>query len=326
MRNGGDQLAMLATPHTPQKEASAQPWLDFDGLNFDPWRVTTVMHRVHEHPLFAVKNLVALGARLEDKCQVRTHADAATAGTSFNDAPRLHPNRKSAVDTLSDIQNAGAWMSLLNIQTDQQYRSLVDTVLDDVKPRVDRSDPGMWYRAGWIFVTSPRAITPFHMDKEHNFILQIMGRKRLYVWQPDDTVAVSEAARDLFHHTHDRALIKWRDELKERALVFDLEPGIGAYMPSTAPHLVENGDGASITASFTYYTNSTRRNSLLHAANNRLRSIGLNPPPVGSRPLRDALVFRAVSAALRAKSVVRQPARLGQQGAPAGRYATHRFS
>lgn len=317
--------AVVSRPHGETHESA--PWLEFNISEFSPWRVMAIRHRVHEHPLLTIKNLVALGARLEDHCQVRTHSKAATAGTSFNDAPRLHPNRKSAVDTLSDVEHADAWMSLLNIQTDQEYRSLVDTVLDEVKPKVEHADPGMSYRAGWLFVTSPHAVTPFHMDKEHNFILQIMGRKRLYVWPPDDTIAVSEAARDLFHHRHDRSLIKWRDELRERALVFDLEPGMGAYMPSTSPHLVENGDGASITASFTYYTNATRRKSLLHALNNRLRSIGLDPPPVGSGSLRDSILFSSVNAVLGARSLVRRSIGQGHQvKSTTTRYAMHRFS
>ena len=55
----------------------------------------------------------------------------------------------------------------------------------------------MLYRAGWIFVTSPHTITPFHMDKEHNFILQIKGNKRLYVWEPDDVETLQRMVRRL---------------------------------------------------------------------------------------------------------------------------------
>jgi len=147
----------------------------------------------------------------------------------------------------------------------------------------------MLYRAGWIFVTSPRTITPFHMDKEHNFILQIQGKKRLYVWEPDDIEVLSEEARDLFHATHSRDLVAWREESRKRAHVFELKPGMGAYMPSTSPHLVENLDGPSITASFTYYTNATRRNARLHTLHQRMRGWGMTPSPVGARPALDAV-------------------------------------
>jgi hypothetical protein len=263
--------------------------VDADWGTFDPWRVRPVKHRLCDHRLLKISSLIELGRRLEALGRIRTHSSEAYAGTAFNHAPMLYPNGRSATDTLADVANAKAWTSLLNVQTDEVYRGLVDEVLDDVKPQIDQVDAGMLYRAGWIFVTSPNTITPFHMDKEHNFILQIQGKKRLYVWEPDDLHTLSEAARDLFHTNHSRDLVVWREELRERAHVFDLEPGMGAYMPSTSPHLVENGDGPSITASFTYYTDETRRRARLHTFHQRLRGWGMSPPRVGTRPVRDAI-------------------------------------
>src|SRR5215813_3710147 len=77
--------------------------------------------------------------------------------------------------------------------------SLIDHPLLQIRPIVERRDPGMCYRAGWIFVSSPNAVTPFHMDHEHNFIMQIRGTKRLYTWEPFDRETVSERGQELFH-------------------------------------------------------------------------------------------------------------------------------
>src|SRR4029434_6464150 len=148
-------------------------------------------------------------------------SSGAEAGTPFNTAPRLHPNRKSAAETLQQIRDAKAWMSLLNVQTDPTYRKLVDEVLDELKVHVDPVDAGMCCRGGWIFVTSPNTVTPFHFDKEHNFIMQVRGHKRLYVWDHRDTVAASEEARERFHSRHERDLLVWTDELRARARVFN---------------------------------------------------------------------------------------------------------
>lgn len=266
--------------------------IDIDWATFNPWKVQSVRHRVSDHPLLQIDSLVQLSSRLAKYGRIRTHSNDAYAGTAFNHAPMLYPNQKSPEETLANIASAKAWMSLLNVQTDDIYRGLVDEVLDDLKPGIDRVDPGMTYRGGWIFVTSPNTVTPFHMDKEHNFILQVKGHKRLYVWEPHDVVAVSEHARDLFHANHSRDLVAWREELRSRAHVFDLEPGMGAYMPSTAPHLVENGDGASVTVSFTYYTEATRRDARLHALHQRMRGWGMSPTPVGAHPVLDTLADR----------------------------------
>ena len=138
-------------------------------------------------------------------------------------------------------------MALHNVQNDPLYRTLVDEVLDYVQPRVDKKDPGMHDRAGWIFITSPNAVTPYHMDHEHNFILQVRGKKTLHVWEPLDREVVTERSLELFHAKHSRELVQYREEFQRRARVFDLEPGMGGYMPTTSPHWVKNGDGVSIT-------------------------------------------------------------------------------
>lgn len=267
--------------------------LDVDWDAFDPWKIQPVRHRLEGHSALQLPSLIELGKRLEARGRVRSHSHDATAGTGFNDAPQLHPNAKGVAATLADIDNAAAWMSLLNVQSDPQYRDVVDEVLDSIRPRVEAVDPAMCYRAGWIFITSPGAVTPFHMDKEHNFILQLRGSKRLYVWDHHDTSVVTEHARDRFHRTHSRELMQWREEYRARARVFDLTPGMGAYMPSTSPHMVENGDGPSITMSFTYYTHATRRRALLHRTHDMMRGLGWAPPAVGRFPWFDGLTVAA---------------------------------
>lgn len=277
-----------------------------DPATFDPWKLQAVTHHLADHPLLQIDALVELGKRQQARRLVRTHSADATAGSSFADAPSLHPNRKSAEETLAGIADAKAWMSLLNVQADPVYRKLVDEVLDDVRPLVEARDPGLSYRAGWIFVSSPGAVTPFHIDHEHNVILQIRGKKRLYTWDPFDREAVSERAQELFHDRHSREQVLWRDELKKRARVFDLVPGLGGYMPSTSPHLVENGDEPSITVSFTYYTDSTRRRELLYRGNARLRRLGLSPRPVGASMVRDQVAATVLGGVATGLGVVRR--------------------
>lgn len=281
------------------------PLIEVDWDQFDPWRITAVRHRLAEHPLLQVESLVELGKRLEQRGNVRSHSNEAAAGTPFNDAPKMHPNQRSAEETLRHVAEAKAFTSLLNVQSDPTYRALIDEVLDALKPGIDERDPGMGFRAGWIFVTSPNTVTPFHIDKEHNFLVQIAGPKTVYVWDHRDTQVVSERARDRFHAMHERDLIVWRDEFKARGRKFELTPGDGAYMPSTSPHLVVTHDQPSITMSFTYYTNSTRRDSLLHRTHERLRGLGFEPPPVGRSAAFDGVTHVGARALMHAKEALR---------------------
>jgi len=274
--------------------------------SFDPWQIQTLTHALADHPLLQLDALVELGKRQQARKLVRTHSGQASAGTSFADAPNLHPNVRSAADTLAGIASANAWMSLLNVQADPIYRQLVDDLLDEVRPVVDAHDPGMGYRAGWIFVSSPGAVTPFHIDHEHNFIMQIRGTKRLYVWDHRDRVAVPERGQELFHDQHSREGVVWSEALRPRARVLELAPGLGGYMPSTTPHLVENGDRPSITISFTYYTDATRQRELLYRGNARLRRLGLRPRPVGESPRADAVKHAVLSGYATARGAIRR--------------------
>lgn len=273
---------------------------------FEPWKIAALTHDLASHPLLQLDALIELGKRQQARKLVRTHSAAATAATSFADAPTLHPTGKTAAETLSDLANANAWMSLLNVQADPTYRAFIDEILDELRPAIDQVDPGMCYRAGWIFVTSPNAVTPFHIDHEHNFILQIRGPKRLYVWPHDDRAVVSERALEKFHDAHSRELVTWDDGFRARARVFDLVPGMGGYMPSTTGHMVENGPEPSITISFTYYTDSTRANELLYRGNARLRRLGLRPQPIGASPTRDRIKHAVLATAFGAQSAVKR--------------------
>lgn len=281
------------------------PGITFDKSSFEPMRIMAVRHELMEHPLLTLPNLVELAKRLEPRGLVRRHSGAAQPNTDFKTAPDLLPTRLAALDTIKNIEQADAWMALHNIQEDPVYRGLVDEVLDYVKPVVDEKDPGMCHRAGWIFVTSPGAVTPYHLDHEHNFILQIYGKKTLHVFDPLDRDIVSERSLELFHTKHSRELVQYKEEFERKAHVFELEPGMGGYMPTTAPHWVKNGDGVSITISCTYYTRETLRRKLLHKGNYALRGLGLTPHPVGESSLRDGVKELACRAHLAAKGVLR---------------------
>jgi hypothetical protein len=263
--------------------------IEFDEAEYQPYQVMAVRHTWSDHPLLQLGSLVDLARRLNERGAIRTHAGAVQPGTSFVTAPEQHPPRLSAVQTIEQIEKAEAWMALHNIQQDDLYRTLVDEILDEVRPRVERKDPGMFGRAGWIFVTSPNAVTPYHMDHEHNFILQCLGRKTLHVWNPLDRDVVTERSLELFHAKLSRELVLYKEEHQPRAYSFALEPGMGGYMPATSPHWVKKGDGVSITVSCTYYTKAIRRQKLLHRGNHKLREMGMEPAPVGKNTVRDGM-------------------------------------
>src|SRR5262249_53442743 len=224
-------------------------YIKLDPATFDPWKVQPITHTLADHPLLRIEALAELGRRLESRKQVRTHNTDATAGTVFANAPDLHPNTRPAEETLSQIAQAKAWISLLFVHTDEIYHQLVEDIFTGLNAVVERRDPGMSHRGAWIFVSSPKAVTPYHIDHVHTFILQILGRKKYYTWDPFDRVVVPEKVLEDFHGHYSRDRVTWDESFRARATPYDLEPGKGVYTPSTTPHMVENGDGPSITVS-----------------------------------------------------------------------------
>ena len=273
---------------------------------FDPRRVTPVRHDWSSHPLFELPRLQALGRRLAARGAVRTTSAQATPDTRFASAPQTHPARRSPDEILADVEHADAWLALHNVQTDPEYRALVDEILDDVRPLVEEKDPGVCYRAGWIFVSSPGAVTPYHIDHENNFWLQIRGKKTARICEPTDASIVSQRSLELFHGKSSRDLVVYDAAFEQRCHAFEAEPGVGAYLPATAPHWMTNGDALSIAMSVTYFTDRTRRDELVYRANQALRERGFSPAPVGSSAVRDAAKLALARTYWGAKAIARR--------------------
>ena len=263
-------------------------WITFDPDAFSPMRITSVRHDLADHPLFQLSALIELADRLPTRF-IRFHSGNVRPETSFVHAPTTHGVDMPPREIIRNIEEAGAWLSLHHIQQDPVYSKLVADVLDSTLPRIADKDGGFHNFAGWIFVSAPGAITPYHMDHENNFILQVRGEKDVHVFDPLVRSVVSERCLEVFHRTWSRDLVLYEESHEAHATVFHVKPGEGAYMPTTAPHWVKNGDNVSITVSFTYYSRETRRRERLHQLNWVLRRLGLDPAPVDSSLLRDAL-------------------------------------
>jgi hypothetical protein len=144
---------------------------------------------------------------------------------------------------------------------------------------------------GFIFISAPPSVTPFHIDRENNFWLQMRGRKVMNVWDPTDRKAVAAADVDDFIVYGSLENVRMKEGDLERAHAFDVGPGDGVYFPSTSPHSTRTeagwakpGDGVSVSIGVVFYTAHTRYRAYIHAWNLFLRRLGLDPraPGLGS--------------------------------------------
>lgn len=252
-------------------------------------------HRLVGHALFELPRLIELAGTLpEDQVEYNSGDLPVT-----QDPLKTPRNGLSIRETIQRIEECRSWMVLKNVEVDPSYRQLLDLCLD---PLI-RFCPDMRTREAFVFVSSPDAVTPYHIDHECNFLLQIVGTKTVRMLPPNDPTVIQEADLERFYAGGSRNLLRLDSQTEEKASSFELAPGLGLHFPVTAPHWVKNGPGVSISFSITFRTSHSDRREILYRINHRMRKLGLRPRPVGRSQYSDNMkyaVFKAARTILKA--------------------------
>lgn len=271
-------------------------------------RPFAIRHHLGDHALFELPRLVALAATLPaDRLEYNAGDLPLTV-----DPARTPGNGLSAEETLRRIAECRSWMVLKNVERDAAYRQLLMECLAEVRPLCAPGQEFMRDLEAFVFVSSPGAVTPYHMDPEQNFLLQIRGTKTMQVFDP---AVVQAAELERFHSGGHRNLVH-RDEHAAQAETFELRPGMGLHVPACAPHWVRNGPDVSVSFSITFRNPASQRQAQVHALNARLRSLGLHPAPAGASAWRDAAKQWAWRVAERAARIGRPLRRRPRMPAP----------
>jgi len=248
-------------------------------------------HHLAGHPLFSLQRLVELASRLPEEKVKYNGADISVA-TGLYEGPRTG---LSVRETIRRIEECRSWMVINNIELDPEYRRLLDCCLDEIQLFSEPIDPGMFRREGFIFISSPLSITPFHMDPEYNFLLQVSGNKRISIWDSRDRSVLSEIALEKYFSDADKHIV-FKEEYQQRASIFELTPGTGLHFPVVAPHWVRNGAEVSVSLSVTFRTLASEQQRIVYCANSALRRRGMTPTPQGASAFRDIAKFYAFRA------------------------------
>ena len=257
-------------------------------------------HGLAGHPSFSLPRLVQLARRLPEEF-VEYNAGALPVGVRPQETPR---NGLSPEETVRRIAECGSWMVLKRVEQDPEYGALLDRCLDEVAAQAGAALPRMRRREGFIFLSSPAAVTPFHLDPEHNFLLQIRGTKTVSMWDREDRFVLPEAELEKFYASFVHRNLPWREVFQTTAWMVPLEPGQGLHFPVAVPHWVKNGPEVSISFSITFRSDSSERRELIYRANANLRKLGLSPHPPGRSILLDSTKRAAFSALSELKRVL----------------------
>jgi hypothetical protein len=302
--------ANLADPLAVKATAVHKIWFERDG-DYHRTKVAPLRHTFHTHPLLQLPKLQQLAESLLASGQCKFLGAPATVASPF-DLQSQSPKGQSLADVFENIEQPGSWIALYNVETNAEYQRFLWEALNTVRPLLDTQDPGTFSVGGFIFISAPPSVTPFHIDRENNLWLQIRGRKRVNVWNPDDREAVSEEAVERFIVHGDLSAVQYTQHVRARSFDAETAPGEGVYIPSTSAHMTETdthwvqaGDGYVVSIGIVFYTQATRRAANIYALNQFLRQRGLKPTSPGQRQWLDTIKYPLAWLYVRARQFLR---------------------
>ncbi|CAN7772666.1 JmjC domain-containing protein [Variovorax sp. LjRoot178] len=277
-----------------EQTKSCRVWTD-DSDRFSVNKIAALRHNFHEHPLFQVAELAQLAKELVPFKKCRFIRPGISQASSFTHDSE-HPDGRGIDEVFRHIEEPGSWVALYNIEVIPRYADLLASIVDTMRPYVEREQPGIFNVNGFAFISAPPSVTPFHIDRENNFWLQLHGRKTMNVWDHTDRVVVSAEAVEDFIVGHSLRKVRFKEEFRQRSHQFETQPGDGVYFPSTSPHMTSSGpgwarpgDGVSISIGVTFYTSVTRRMACVHQVNRLMRKMQMSPAFPGESAAADAL-------------------------------------
>jgi ribosomal protein L16 Arg81 hydroxylase len=266
-----------------------------------PEKPFLVRHNLASHPLFQISRLLEAESKLP-----RKKVDYYTGKVGVNeDKTKTAPTGLTAEETIRRIKECESWLVLKNVNWIPEYKALLDELFSDYIPIANKITPGIRQLESWIFITSPQSISPYHLDPEHNFLLQVHGTKIVHIFDANDPSLLSAQELENYYAAGGTiAKLEYKEEYQKKAWTFVLNPGEGVYIPYTAPHWVKVEDEYSISFSITHYSHLVDRKGRLYRLNSMIRKMGMNPAPMGQSAFRDAAKDALISTFLKTKKLI----------------------
>lgn len=258
-----------------------------------PNQAVTLRHRLLEHPLLTLDALAELALTLAEG-SVEYNPGDLPVGIAPEDVPAA---QLGIAETIRSIADAGSWMVLKRIEQHSGYADLLTSILDELAPVVRPKTGPMMQCEGFIFITSPGSVTPFHFDPEHNILLQIGGSKTMTVFPGREENLFAPRVHEAFHLGAHHRNLPWREEFAALGRAITIHPGEAIHVPVKAPHWVRNGPEVSISLSVTWRSAWSFEEADARAFNHVLRQAGLTPRAPAAFPGRNrakSMAFRVL--------------------------------
>lgn len=293
-----EQAATLAARARRQPEhlLEFEPDVVRSSYNLRPF---LIHHHLCEHPSFSLDALFALCRRLPRE-QVQYRVGAIPGDANFDSSYERYREGLRFDDVLAHFEERKAYICIYNPERDAGYRPVLEELLAEIAAAIEGLDPVITWYSTYVFISTRDAVTPYHMDREMNFLLQVRGEKEVMLWDPHDDEIMSSAEKDRLLAAFESQRPAYKPSFEAKAMRYELRPGLGVHHPFIAPHRVHTGPELSVSLAFTFRTQKSDLWTSAHAFNHVLRRCGWSPEAVGAQhPYAD----RAKAAAAHAMDV-----------------------
>ncbi|MEL7043032.1 MAG: hypothetical protein AAGL90_16050 [Pseudomonadota bacterium] len=206
-------------------------------------------HNLHQSDLFADDGLAQL---LE--IYPREHLDIWTFGEfreGCQPAIRGRAPKLSGKDILEAVKRGDIWLNLRRISHEIiELRPLADRVFQSLESatRTRVQDTAMN-----LLISSPNMHVHYHLDISMVALLQVRGRKQIWLYPRTDDFAMPEYVEAMVHKTREEDL-PYQNAFDREAVVYELEPGMGLSWPQLSPHRIQNADCLNVSISCEFQT------------------------------------------------------------------------
>lgn len=186
-------------------------------------------------------------------------------------------------DTIRHIATSNSWAVLKNIEQDPAYEALLLNLLGEIRSEIESKTGTMLRPQGFIFISSPDAVTPYHFDPEHNILLQLKGTKVMTQFPAGNDRFAPDTVHETYHAGGARELT-WHDSFAQHGREFAIGPGQAVFVPVMAPHFVRVGPESSISLSITWRSDWSFAEADARGFNRMMRKFGMRPTAPGRWP------------------------------------------
>jgi hypothetical protein len=256
-----------------------------------------LQHHLAEHPgFFSLPALFDLCRRMP-RDQVQYRVGAIPGDANFDTSYARYGEGLSFDRVLDRFEESRAYICIYNPERDPVYRPVLEGLLAEVAAAIEGVDPVITWYSTYVFLSTRDSVTPYHMDREMNFLLQVLGEKQVMLWDPHDEEIMSEPDKDRLLAAFESRRPVYKPSFEAKAMRYDLKPGLGVHHPFIAPHRVHTGSALSISLAFTFRTQTSDRWTRAHAFNHLMRRCGLSPSAIDhGHPLADRVKAAASQA------------------------------